>query len=161
MEETRIVADPGKQEVIIARVFDAPRERVFRAMTDPRLIPQWWGPRFLITRVENMDLRPGGVWRYVQNGPDGTEYSFRGVYHAVEASERLVYTFEFEGMPGHVGLETITFEKQGRQTRVISQILFQSVADRDGMVASGMKDGIIESDTRLAALLANEQLVTH
>jgi uncharacterized protein YndB with AHSA1/START domain len=146
--------EPGKQQMVITRMFDAPRELIFKTITDPSLIPQWWGPSYLTTTVDEMDVRPGGRWRYVQRAPDGSEYSFHGVYHEVKAPERLVYTFEFEGAAGHVVLETITLEDAGGQTRWTDLSVFQSVDDRDAMVASGMQSGATELLDRL------EQLVT-
>ena len=100
MSKMNLIAEPGKQEIIITRLFDAPRELVFKAYTDPNLIPQWWGPKNLTTTVNKMDVREGGVWRFVQRDGEGNEYAFHGVYHAIASPERLVYTFEFEGMPG-------------------------------------------------------------
>lgn len=91
-----ITAEPQGHEVIITRIFDAPRELVFKACTDPNLIPQWWGPKEFTTTVDVMEFRFGGVWRYVQRGPDGNEFAFKGVYHTVTPPERLAYTFEFE-----------------------------------------------------------------
>ena len=111
MTRTNLIAEPGKQELIITRIFDAPREFVFKTYTDPDLVPQWWGPKNLTTTVNKMDVRPGGVWRFVQRDAHGNEYAFNGVYHQILPPERLVYTFEFEGMPGHVLLETVTFEE--------------------------------------------------
>lgn len=135
--------------LVITRVFDAPRELVFKAYTDPNLIPQWWGPRGYTTTVDKMDVRPGGVWRFVQRGPDGNEYAFNGVYREIVPTERLAYTFEFEGMPGHVLLETVTFEEHDGKTKVTATALFDTVEDRDGMLKSGMEGGAAESWDRL------------
>jgi uncharacterized protein YndB with AHSA1/START domain len=77
------VTTPSDREIVMTRVFDAPRELVFKAYTDPSLIPQWWGPRGFTTTVDQMDVRPGGVWRFVQRGPDGSEYAFNGVYREI------------------------------------------------------------------------------
>jgi len=153
-DRTRILAERGKQEVIISRVFDAPRDLVFRAYTDPSLIPQWWGPRYLTTTVDKMDVRPGGMWRFVQLDAAGNEYAFHGVYHEVRSPERIVDTFEFEGMPGHVSLETCTLEEIGGKTKMIGRSVYQTVEDRDGMIKSGMEEGVFESMDRLAELLA-------
>lgn len=145
---------PDSPALVITREFDAPREKVFAAHVDPEAIPLWWGPRGIQTVVESLDARHGGTWRFVQRGDDG-EYGFRGVYHAANAPEELVYTFEFEGMPGHVLLETLTFEDLGDgRTRLTDVSVFQSVADRDGMVASGMESGARDSMDRLEELLA-------
>jgi uncharacterized protein YndB with AHSA1/START domain len=149
-----IEIEPGKQEIIGTRMFDAPRDLVFKTMTDPKLIPQWWGPRRHTTTVDEMDVRPGGRWRYVLHDPDGNGNAFHGVYHDITAPERLVYTFEYEGVPGHVLLETVTLEEVDGRTKLTDQSVFQSVADRDGMVQSGMESGATETMDRLEELIA-------
>ena len=154
--KTVVTAEPGKQEMIITREFDAPRELVFQAFTDPELVPQWWGPRRLSTLVDKMDVRSGGLWRFINRDSDGNEYGFHGVYHEVCAPERIIDTFEFEGLPeaGHVCLETLTLEAlPGGRTRLTAQSVFQSVADRDGALQSGMEEGLNESYERLTELL--------
>lgn len=153
MSKLNLIAEPGKHALEMSREFNAPRELVFKACTDPALIPQWWGPRDYTTVVDQMDVRMGGIWRYVQRGADGQEFAFRGVYHEVSPNERLVYTIEFEGLPGHIGLETITFEEHNGRTRLIDSGVFQTVEDRDGMIASGMEGGAEESWDRLEELL--------
>lgn len=153
MSKMKLIAEPGKQEITMSRSFDAPRELVYKAYTDPELLPQWWGPEGVTTVVDKMEVKPGGTWRYVQRDNEGNEYGFRGVYHTTIAPERLVYTFEFEGMPGHVLLETITFEEQDGKTIMTDSSVFQSVADRDGMLSSGMEEGATQSMERFAKLL--------
>jgi len=125
----------------MTRGFDAPRRLVFHAYTDPNVIPHGWGPRIFTTTVDKMDVKPGGLWRFVQRGPDGAEYAFNGEYREIVPRKRLVYTFEFEGMPGHVLLETVTFEEHAGKTTVKVRALFDSVEGRDGMLQSGMEDG--------------------
>lgn len=153
MDKLKLIADPGKHDICMTREFNAPRELVFRALTDPELIPQWWGPSSVTTVVDKMDVRMGGIWRYVQHGTDGNEFAFRGVYHDITAPERLVFTFEWEGLPGHVFLETVTLEEHGGKTIIIDSSVFQSVEDRDGMIQAGMETGAAESWDRLEALL--------
>src|SRR4051794_32418110 len=153
MTKLNLVAEPGKHEIIMLREFDAPRELVFKAYTDPAFVPQWWGPKSMTTIVDKMDVKFGGIWRYVQRKPDGSEYGFRGVYHAIVPNERLVFTFEFEGMPGHVMLETLAFEEHNGKTKMTDSSVFQSVEDRDGMLQSGMEGGAAESLDRFAMLL--------
>ena len=143
------------QEIVMERIFNAPRELVFKAYTDPNLISKWWGPRRYTTTVDKLDLRVGGVWRFVQHDADGNEFAFNGVYREIVPPERLSYTFEFEGMPGHVLVETVTFEAQGVKTSVTVTGLFQSVEDRDGMLQSGMQEGANESYDRLVELLGS------
>jgi uncharacterized protein YndB with AHSA1/START domain len=152
MTKTEFIAEPGKQEIIMIRVFDASPERVFKASTDPKLIPQWWGPKSLTTTVEKMDVRSGGSWRYIQRDADGNEFAFHGVYHEV-SQKRLVQTMEFEGMPGHVLLEIVTFEEIDGKTKLTEKSVFESVEDRDGMLKSGMEGGATESMERLAGLV--------
>ena len=154
MPKTEYVIEPGKQELTSTTILDAPRELVFKAYTDPKLFAQWWGPRRYTNRVEKFDSRPGGEWRVAQRGEDGSEHVFRGVNHDVVAPERICATFEYEGFPGHVALQTATFEPLGNKTRLVAHMVFQSLADRDGMVASGMQEGADESMERLAELLA-------
>ena len=153
---TTVIAEPGKQEILVAREFDAPRDLVFKACTDPALIPQWWGPRNLTTEVDTMDVRLGGQWRFIHRDTDGNEYAFHGVYHEILAPERVIDTFEFEGLPetGHVTLETMRLEElPGGRTRLTVQSVFQSVADRDGMLQSGMEEGLDDTYDRLAEIL--------
>lgn len=154
MAKINLIAEPGKQEIIITSTLDAPRDLVFKAYTDPNAIPQWWGPRGLTTVVDQMDVRPGGIWRFVHRDAEGNEYGFHGVYHDVVSPERIVSTFEFEGMPGHVLLATMTFEEQDGKTKLTDASVFQSVEDRDGMLQSGMEGGASESMDRLEELLA-------
>jgi uncharacterized protein YndB with AHSA1/START domain len=137
--ETTFVAEPGSHEVTTSAVIDAPLEAVYRAYTDQELFVRWWGPAELTSKVDRWDPTTGGSWRVVHVDPDGNEYGFRGVYHDVVPEERLVFTFEFEGMPGHVCLETHTFEAVEAGTKVTQHAVFQSVADRDGMKDSGME----------------------
>jgi uncharacterized protein YndB with AHSA1/START domain len=151
---TEYVIEPGKQEITITRVFDAPRELVFKAFTDPKLVSRWFGPREYATTVDKMDARPGGLWRFVQRDEKGNEFAFHGVHHDVVAPDRIVATFEFEGVPGHVLLQTVNLEPLGQKTRLVEQLVFQSVADRDGMVASGMQRGSDDSMDRMDEILA-------
>jgi uncharacterized protein YndB with AHSA1/START domain len=144
---------PSDREVVMTRVFDAPRELIWKAYTDPSLIEKWWGPRRYRTVVDKMDVRPGGAWRIVNRGVDGAEYWFSGVFSEVVEPERLVRTFDFEGMQGHIMVETATFEELEGKTKVTVNSFFKTKEDRDGMVASGMKDGATESMDRLVEIL--------
>ena len=153
MPKTEYTIEPGKQELVSTVVIDAPRELVYRAYTDPKLFAQWWGPRRYQNNIEKFDMRRGGEWRVIQRGEDGSEHPFRGVTHEAVAPERICQTFEYEPLAGHVALQTATFEELGNKTRIVAQIVFQSVMDRDGMVASGMQSGADESMERLQELL--------
>jgi uncharacterized protein YndB with AHSA1/START domain len=154
MSKLNLTATPGTQGIVMTRVFDAPRELVFRAYTDPELVPQWWGPEGVKTIVDTLDVRKGGLWRFIHSDDEGNAYAFNGVYHEVVAPERIVYTFEFEPMPGHILLETVTLEEQpDGTTKLVDVSVFQSVEDRDGMLSMGMESGAAESMDRLDALL--------
>ena len=153
MPKTEYVIEPGKQEIVSTVIIDAPRELVFKAYTDPKLFAQWWGPRQYQVKIDKFESRPGGSWRVLHVGADGSEHGFHGVNHDVVAPERICCTFEYEGVPGHVILQTATFEAVGNKTRIVAQQVFQSVMDRDGMVASGMRSGADESMERLNELL--------
>jgi uncharacterized protein YndB with AHSA1/START domain len=100
-----------------------------------------------------MEVKFGGAWRFVQSDADGNQFAFRGVFHEITAPERLVQTFEFEGFPGHVALDSMTLEDIGGRTRINAVSVFQSVADRDGMVQAGMEGGMEEGFVRLDELL--------
>ena len=154
--KTTITAEPGRQELFITREFDAPRELVFRAYTETEIYAQWLGPNGLTTTFEVFEPVSGGKYRFIQKDQDGNEFSFHGVTHEVLAPERIIGTFEFDGLPetGHVVLETTRFEAiAGDRTRITSQSVFQSVADRDGMVQSGMEHGVVEGYERLDEIL--------
>jgi uncharacterized protein YndB with AHSA1/START domain len=152
--KTEYLIEPGKQELTITRVFDAPRELVFKAFTDPKLVALWFGPREYTNTIDKFEVRPGGLWRIVQRNQSGEEFAFHGVHHDIVAPERMVATFEFEGVPGHVLLQTVNLEPLGQKTRLVEQLVFQSVADRDGMVASGMQRGSDDSMDRMDEILA-------
>ena len=154
MAETKSIAEPGKQEIIVTRILDAPKELVYKVYTDPKHIPNWWGPGILTTTVEKMDVKAGGQWRFIQKDPEGNEYAFHGVYHDVWPIDKIISTFEYEGVPGHVLLWTVTFEGQNGKTVLTESSVFQSVEDRDGMLKAGAEGGMKESTDRLAALLA-------
>ena len=155
--KTTVTAEPGKQELYIIREFDAPRELLFRAHTEADLYEKWVGPKDMKMWVEEMNAVPGGSFRFVHER-DGHKYTFFGVYHDVTAPERLIGTFEFDGLPerGHVILGTTKFEElpNGR-SRLVHQSVFQSVQDRDGMIASGMERGVNDGYEKLDSLLEN------
>jgi uncharacterized protein YndB with AHSA1/START domain len=158
--ETTITAEPDKLDYFISREFEAPRELVFRAFTDPELVIQWLGPTRLKMTIEKFESRDGGTYRYTHQDQEGNKFIFRGVNHEVLPPERIIGTFEFEGLPerGHVALQTARFEAlPGGRTRVISQSVFQSVADRDGMLRSGMEHGVKQGFERLDEVLVSMQ----
>jgi uncharacterized protein YndB with AHSA1/START domain len=154
MSKTQITAEPGMPQIIITCEFDAPRDLVFRAYTDPELLVQWLGPRDLALTVERYDARDGGKWRYVNTDRAGHSYGFHGVFHGDPSPDAIVQTFEFEGAPGHVKLDTTTLQQRGGNTLVRTVSAFPSVDDRDAMIASGMERGVQDSNERLEELLA-------
>ncbi len=145
---------PSDREIVMTRFFDAPRELLWKAHTDPNLIPQWWGPRYFTTTVDKMEVKPGGVWRFVSRAPDGMEFAFNGVFREIQPPERLVWTFEFEGVPGQISLQTVTFERQSGGTKLTVTILCETAEDRDGILKSGMEEGYKETTDRLEELLS-------
>jgi uncharacterized protein YndB with AHSA1/START domain len=148
------VTTPAEREIRIERVFDAPRDRLFEVFTDPESIPRWWGPRGTTTVVEEMDPTRGGRWRFLMRDPEGAETRFSGTYREVSPPDRLVQTFEWDGMPGHVSLEEITLEDLGERTKVVNVCTFHHATERDGMLASGMERGLNETYERLDEVLA-------
>jgi len=157
--KTTVTAEPGKQELYIIREFDAPRELLFKAYTDADLYAKWVGPNDLTMTVEKMDAFDGGSYKFIHER-DGHKYTFHGVYHEVLAPERIIGTFEFDGLPekGHVIMGTTKFEDLGGgRSRLVHQSVFQSVGDRDGMLQSGMERGMNEGYEKLDKLLERMQ----
>ncbi len=144
MAKTQIIAEPGVPQILIAREFDAPRELLFRAHVEPELLVQWLGPRDLTLTVERLEARDGGRWRFIHQGADGNVYGFHGVFHGAPSPDGIVRTFEFEGAPGHVSLETVTFEDRGGTTLLRQGAVLQS----------GMERGVNEAMERLDELIA-------
>ena len=155
--KTVVKAEAGKQELFIIREFDAPREMVFNAHIDPDIYVKWVGPRDLTMTIEKWEPYAGGSYHFTHER-GGHKYAFFGVTHEVLEPERIIGTFEFDGLPerGHVILGTTRFEElAGGRSRLVHQSVFQSVADRDGMIQSGMERGVTEGYEKLDAVLAN------
>ncbi|MDB5216233.1 MAG: hypothetical protein JWO86_4160 [Myxococcaceae bacterium] len=147
------ITTPSDREIRIERIFNASRDHVWRALTDPKLVAQWWG-RGNKLEIVRMDMERGGHWRFVEHSPHGT-HGFEGRYREVKPQERVVQTFEWDGMPGHVAVETLTLEDLGDgRTKLVTTSLFHTVEDRDGMLKSGMEGGVNQSHAALDALLA-------
>ncbi len=155
MTGTTITSTPGTPFIEVIREFDAIPAQVFRAYTDPELVTQWLGPHRMEMEILEYDVRDGGAYRYVHRDERG-EYRFRGVFHTVTADEQLIQTFEFEGAPGEVSLDSTMFTDLGGRTRMYTRSVFPSVEARDKAIASGMSRGITESYERLDTLLAKE-----
>jgi uncharacterized protein YndB with AHSA1/START domain len=153
--ETRIEADPNLPTIRITREFNAPRDRVFRAWTDPELVARWLGPKSTTMRIDSWDARTGGSYRYAAVRDDEELATFYGSFHEVRPDERLVQTFTWEGAPDGVSLETMTFEDLGDgRTRVTGLSVVDTIETRDIVVSSGMDTGVIEGYEKLDALLA-------
>lgn len=148
---------PAERELSVERIFNAPPETVWRAFTDPNLVAQWWGRGNKLV-VEKMEVVRGGHWRFVEHGPDGV-HGFEGRYREVTPITKLVQTFEWDGMPGHVSVDTMTLEPlpQGR-TKVLSHSLFVTAEDCNGMINSGMEQGLADSYAALDRLLERLKL---
>src|SRR4051794_9490248 len=144
-----VIVEPGRQDVTFKRSFDAPRDVVFRALTDPELIGSWWGPRKYETIVDMQEPRDGGRWRYInRNAETGEEFAFHGVFHKV-SPDLVVQTNEFEGFPGVPALEWMTLEERDGRTYLTAVSLSPSVEVRDMVVATGMEGGARETYDRL------------
>ena len=153
--KTVVTAEPGKQDVLVTREFDAPRELVFKAHIDPELYGKWLGPHGYEMILETFEPYSGGRYRYIHKDPQGNEYGFHGCFHEI-SEELMIQTFEFEGMPekGHVTLDSMRLESlPGNRTRITVQSLFRSVEDRDGMIQAGMERGMREGYERLDEIL--------
>lgn len=154
MGTTRITAEPGLPFIDIEREFAAPAALLFRAHTEPDLLARWLGPHRYEMIVDRYDVRDGGSYRYVHRGEDGTEHGFRGVFHGPQTVEGMLQTFEYEGAPGHVSLESLRFDEQAGRTTIRIHAVYQSVEDRDAMIENGMEGGVNEGYERLEALVA-------
>jgi uncharacterized protein YndB with AHSA1/START domain len=142
----------GDRGIHIEREFNAPRKRVWRAMTKRKLLQKWWG-RGNKLEVEKLDFEPGGHWRFVEKSAD-SEDGFEGRFGEIQKPERIVQTFEWDGMPAHTALQTLTFEKiDDDHTKVTCDVVCFSKAARDGMVRSGMEEGMNQSYDALDKVL--------
>jgi len=154
--KTSVIAESGKQEFFIVREFDAPRALVFKAFSDKKLLEGWLGCQQMKVKYEKFEPKAGGAYRYISTMENGMSFGFHGVCHDFSPPERIIQTFEFEGLPetGHVVLETTKFEDlpSGR-TKVTVQSVFQSVADRDGMISAGMEYGVVDAHNRLDEMI--------
>jgi uncharacterized protein YndB with AHSA1/START domain len=148
-----VLTTPSDREVRVERIFDAPRELVWRAFTEPEMIAQWWGPGNKLV-IERMNVERGGHWRFIEHSPEGMD-GFEGRYREVTPPARLVWTFEWDGMPGHVAVDTTTIEDLGDgRTKVVTTALFHTTEERDGMLSAGMQKGLDQSYAALDRLLA-------
>jgi uncharacterized protein YndB with AHSA1/START domain len=153
MPKPSFVVNKENLQVVMSHVFDAPRELVWKAYTDPKLIPQWWGPRELKTTVEEMDMKVGGKWRFTQTDPKGETYVFYGEYKELTPPSKAVQTFEFEPFAGHVIVETLTLEEIDGKTKMTTVSQYANIQDLEGMIQSGMESGAVEGVERMVELL--------
>ncbi|WP_418607225.1 SRPBCC family protein [Georgenia sp. SUBG003] len=156
--DLHISAPEGLPFVDTEREFDFPVEDVFRAHADPDLVARWLGPRGLKMEMDHYDFRTGGTYRYVHTGPDGVPYEFSGVFHTVRENEFAIQTFEFGGYPDVVSIEFLTFmDLGGGRSKVSGHSVYPSMEARDGMVSSGMEQGMSEGYERLEELLLGKE----
>jgi uncharacterized protein YndB with AHSA1/START domain len=149
------VTTPSDREIRIERIFEASRERVWQAHTEPDQVAQWWGRGNPLT-VERLEVERGGHWRFVEHGPEG-DHGFEGRFREVTPYDRIVQTFEWDGMPGYVIVNTAEFADLGDgRTRVVTTSQFFTTEERDGMLDSGMADGLGQSYQALDRLLARD-----
>jgi uncharacterized protein YndB with AHSA1/START domain len=153
MNETRIAAQPGTPFLDVTREFDAAPAQVFRAWTEPELVAQWLGPHDMKMEILEYDARTGGNYRYIHRNDERGEARFRGVFHTVTPDELIIQTFEWEGAPGEVSLDVVTFDDLGSRTRLRTHSVFTSVETRDAAVSGGMTRGLTESMDRLETLV--------
>jgi uncharacterized protein YndB with AHSA1/START domain len=154
MGKLQVTAPAGTPFIDTEREFDAPRELLFRAHTEPELVKQWLGPRKYKMTVERWEPLDGGSWRFTHSDDAGNSYGFHGVFHGTPSPDGIVQTFEFEGAPGHVSLESLKLEDRNGRTVVRTHSVYQSVEDRDAMVESGMAGGMEDGYDRLDEVLA-------
>jgi uncharacterized protein YndB with AHSA1/START domain len=146
------VTTPSDREVVLTRIFDAPRELVYDALTKPELLKRWFGPRGWSLIVCEVDLRVGGAWRFVLRGPDGSEMGMGGVYRELVRPERTVHTETFDDYPGESVVTGVLVERD-RKTTLTGTVLYESKEIRDAVISSGMEHGAAESYDKLAELL--------
>jgi len=151
-----ITAPEGLPFIDIEREFDAPVAAVFRAHAEPDLIKQWLGPNGYEMDIEHFDFTSGGGYRYVQRNPEGQEFAFNGVFHVVRENDFAIQTFEFEGFPDVVSIESLTFAEVGNgRTRLRAHAVYPTLEARDGMIASNMEVGVVEGYERLDKVAAS------
>jgi uncharacterized protein YndB with AHSA1/START domain len=157
LERRLIVTLPSDREIEMSRVFDAPRRLVFEAHSRAEHLRHWWGPRGFTMQSCELDIRPGGAWRFVLRKPDGREYAFRGEFREIVPPERIVWTFEYEGAPGDIAIETLTLVERDGRTTLTARSLYASREARDATLQSGMEQGAVETWERLAEYVGRLQ----
>jgi uncharacterized protein YndB with AHSA1/START domain len=153
------VTTPTDREIVLTRVFEAPRHLVWDAFTKPELLKRWFGPRDWSLVVCEVDLKVGGGFRFVLRGPDGRDMGMRGTYREIVPGERSIHTESFDDFPGESTVTTVLTEKEGTTT-LMATVLYPSREVRDAVIQSGMEHGAAESYDKLAELLANDKVTT-
>ena len=155
MSSTLHITTPSDREIAMTRVFDAPRALVFDAFTKPELVRRWLtGPDGWAFAVCDIDLRAGGKYRYVWRKAGVPDMGMGGEFREVVPPERVVWTFEYVPLPGHISVETMTLAERDGRTLLTVRDQFSSKEDLEGMVNSGMESGARESYERLDELIA-------
>lgn len=159
MSETTFIVGKENLEVKMSRIFDAERDLVWKAHTNSKLIPQWWGPRETTTVVDKMEVKEGGAWRFINKDKKGDESAFSGIFKELKEPREITWTFNYEPLgPGHEVVETVRFEETGDgQTRVSTVSRYKNIEELEWMVSSGMEIGARETWDRLAELLAKQK----
>ena len=146
-----VATDAAAREIVASRVFDAPCELVWKAWSDPKHIVQWWGPKGFRTTMQEMDFRPGGVWRFILHGPDGTDYQNKSIYREIVKPQRITYSH----VSGPLFEATVTFTAQGDKTRVEVRMAFESAELREKVAKDfGAVEGLHQTLERLGQQLA-------
>lgn len=157
MAQSNFAVDHEKLEFSYVREFKATKEQVWQAYTNPLLITKWWGPRYLTTTVDIMDLKIDGAWRFVHTDPAGKSYAYSGRYKEIVPPSRLVYSFEYEDMPGHIMTESMTLDDMSDGiTQLFNTGRFESLEDLKGLVVFGLESGTEESQDRLEKMLEQQ-----
>lgn len=157
---SRTTINPDKAEMVMERIFNAPRELVFKAWTEPEQLAQWWGPQGWTTTIPKMEVKPGGIWHYCMTGPGGEEAWCKAVYQEITPPERIVYIDNFADAEGNVNTEmptlriTVTFEEYEGKTKLTDTTQFASMEELESLKAMGMEEGSNEQWERLDAFLA-------
>ena len=153
--KTGMKQDTSDRELVMTRILDAPRDLVYEAWTNPRHIAQWWGPKGFTNTIHEMEVKVGGVWRFMMHGPDGTDYPNKVVFEEVVKAKRLVYTHgsDQDDDPNSFHV-TVTFEDQGKKTKLTMRMVLKSAAALEEAKKFGAVEGGNQTMDRLEAYLA-------
>jgi uncharacterized protein YndB with AHSA1/START domain len=144
---------PSEKELLITSIINAPRELTFSTMTNPKYITKWWGPKKVTTTIDQMEFKPKGMWRFIETDHSGNIYAFNGIYDEIIENEKIMYTYEFENMLGHILVETITLEDNKNKTKINDKVHFHNVLDRNYLLKYGFDKWTLESMEKLTNLV--------